>query len=260
MSKTQQFIRAKKRKRLIKRLILSTIVSIIVIIAFIYKAPIFNVKKINITGDKTISENELQEKINGYMGQNIFAINYDEMISKILTNPYIKDVKISKKSYNTLNVVITEGNVSYYIQEGEKFKVISNEGLYVETLDTIEGLNLVQVIGLKDNGKGIGEKIIDDENLCDNLNDFNPIIKSELSELRIEKLDFSNISDIKGYIGNIEINFGDSSNLLNEYDKNGKVNNVGKINKVLNIIEQKNMQKGYIDVSFDGPPVVKIES
>ncbi|MGL5086874.1 MAG: cell division protein FtsQ/DivIB, partial [Clostridium sp.] len=208
----------------------------------------------------TVNENELQEQVKEFIGQNIFTINYNEMEKKILKNPYIKEATITKKNINKLNVVVSEGKVSYYIEDGEKFKIITNDGYYVESLDTIEELNLVNVIGLKDNGKSVGEKIIDDENLCNNLEKFYPILKSEFTDLRIEKLDVSNILDIKAYIGNIEIKFGDSSNLVNEYDKLGAIYKIGKINKVLNIIEQNNMKKGYIDVSFDGEPVVKIET
>lgn len=260
MSKTQEFIRIRKRKRLIKRLIVGAIVSILAIVIFIFKAPIFNLKKVEIIGEKTVSEKEVQELIKGYIGGNIFSINYNDMKDKLLTNPYIKEATISKKSNNSLEIVIRESKVSYYIQDGDTYKVITNDGYYVEKLDSIEGRNLVNVVGVKDNGKGIGEKIIEDSSACMNLNSFYPILKSDLSEFRIEKLDLSNILDIKGYIGNVEIKFGDNSNLLDEYDKSGQIETKGKMNKVLNLLEQNKIEKGYIDVSFDGPAVVKIES
>ena len=46
MNKAQEFIRLKKRKRMIKRLVITSIIMVTAIIIFIYKAPIFNVKQI----------------------------------------------------------------------------------------------------------------------------------------------------------------------------------------------------------------------
>jgi len=248
MNKAQEFIRIKRRKRKIKRLTMSAIILVIAIILFIYKAPIFNVKNIMFTGIKTVNENELQDGLKDYIGKNIFTINYKEVQEKVLENPYIKDVVVNKKGTNTLDITIEEGKVVYYIQVDETYKAITNDGFYVEKLDTLEGRNLVNVTGVKDNGKKVGEKIIDDDNIIKILNEFSPIIKSDLSELRIEKLDVSDILNIKGYIKGVEVLFGNNENLLE------------KINKVLNILEQNNIEKGYINISFDGPPVVKIES
>lgn len=248
MNKAQQFIKLKKRKRMIKRLGVASIILVIAIIIFIYKAPIFNVKKVIFTGITTLNEKELQECIKEYIGENIFILDYKEMKEKILENPYIKEVTINKKSTTILSISIEEGNVSYYLQDGETYKAITNEGFYVEELTTLEGRNLVNIVGAKDNGKGIGEKIIDDESISKILNEFYPIIKSDITDLRVEKIDITNTLYIKAYIRGVEILFGNSEDL------------VGKMNKALNILEQNNIEKGYIDVSFNGPAVIKIES
>ena len=68
------------------------------------------------------------------------------------------------------------------------------------------------------------------------------VIPEELKFSEINILDLNNISC---YIGNVEIILGDSSNLLD------------KMNIALNIIEQGIITKGYIDMSFDGAPVIK---
>ena len=65
----------------------------------------------------------------------------------------------------------------------------------------------------------------------------------------LSSLDISNIVNIIGYIGNVEIFFGDDSDLYN------KMENVYRIMLSDNI----NIAKGYINVSFNGSPVVKIE-
>lgn len=248
MNKAQEFIRKKRRKKRIKRLSIASVISIIAIILFIYKAPIFNVKEISFTGVTTVNEEELEGMLNEYIGKNIFTINYKEISEKILENPYIKNVEVDKNGNSALEVKIEEGKVVYYIREDETYKAITNDGFYVERLETIEGRNLVNVIGVKDNGKEVGQKIIDDEKVIKVLNDFNPILKSSVSELRVESLDVSDIFNIKGYISGVQILFGSNEDL------------VEKMNKVLNILEQNTMEKEAIDIRFKDQPVIKVKS
>ena len=47
-------------------------------------------------------------------------------------NAYIKDVKISKKGINKINISITESKVAYYIESNGIFRVINNDGNNVE--------------------------------------------------------------------------------------------------------------------------------
>ena len=254
MNKAQEFIKIKRRKRMIKRLTLTSILVIIAIVFFIYKSPIFNIKQITFNGIDVANEQELKDGLSKYVGKNIFTVDYKEIKKEILNNPYIKKVSINKKNNSILNVTVEEDKVSYYIQQGDEYKIITNDGVLVEKLTTLEDKNLVKVIGVTDNGREVGQKIIDDENKLRVLSSFSPIIKSNLSDLKIEKLDISNIIYIKGYINGIEIRFGDTSDLVGTDEK------PGKIIKVLNTLEQNNITKGYIDVSFNGSPVVKIES
>ena len=53
------------------------------------------------------------------------------------------------------------------------------------------------------------------------------------------------MNNIVCYIQNVEIMIGDSSDLID------------KMNLALNAIEQGVISKGYIDMSFNGPPVIK---
>ena len=64
-------------------------------------------------------------------------------------------------------------------------------------------------------------------------------------ELKFSEINIFDLSNIICYIGNVEIIIGDSSDLIN------------KVNVALNLIEQGIITKGYIDLSFDGPPVIK---
>lgn len=245
MNSKNQFIRRKKKKKVIKRLILALFVFTIGIIIFIYKSPVFNLKKINLTGLVTLTNESLQEKLKYNIGQNIFTIDYNEIEKELKENPYIKEIKITKKGINSLNINIKENKIAYYFESEGKLKAINNEGIIVEELDSLEGRNLIMLTGADLTEKTVGDKVTDNPNLKNVLEKFYQIIELMPQEYVFSKIDIKDINNIVCYIGNVEIIIGDITNLAD------------KMNLALNAIEQGVISKGYIDMSFNGPPVIK---
>lgn len=243
--KSNKFIKRKKRNKVIKRLILGLFVIIIGIIIFIYKSPIFNLKKINISGLVTLSNESLQEKLKYHIGQNIFTIDYNEIEKELKENPYIKEIKVSKKGINTLNINIKENKIAYYFESDGKIKAIDNEGVIVEELVTMDDRKLIKLIGIDLSNKSVGDKISDDINLPDTLEKFYNIIEVMPQEYVFSQINIEDLNNIVCYVENVEIKIGDISNLID------------KMNLALNAIEQGVISKGYIDMSFNGPPVIK---
>lgn len=249
MKDVKMFIKAKKRKKLIKKLILMTIVVVVGVFIFITKAPIFNIKSIALKGNVTIADEVILSEVSDRIGLNIFTVNQKEIKEEILKNRYVSTVEVKRKGINTLEIDITEEAPVYYIDNGVELLIINNDLEVLEEVDNIEGRNLVEV-------KGIDLSAKDDESRVDEFNsyksilsNFYPFISQNRESIYFSSLDLSNIVNIIGYIGNVEILFGDDSNLYN------KMENVYRIMLDDNI----NIAKGYINVSFNGSPVVKIE-
>lgn len=249
MKDVKKFIKAKKRKRLIKKLTLITIVVVVGGFIFITKAPIFNIKAITFKGNVTISSELLLSEVNDRIGLNIFTVNERKIREEILKNRYVSTVDIKRKGINTLEINITEEAPVYYINNGVELLIINNDLEVLEEVDNIDGRNLVEI-------KGIDLSVKDDENRVDEFNsyksiltNFYPFISQNRESIYLSSLDVSNIVDIIGYIGDVEILFGDDSDLYN------KMENVYRIMLDDNI----NIAKGYINVSFNGSPVIKVE-
>lgn len=249
MKDVKKFIKAKKRKKLIKKLILITIVLVVGGFIFITKAPIFNIKSITFKGNVTISSEVLLSGVSDRIGLNIFTVNEKDIKEEVLKNRYVSTVDIKRKGINALEINITEEAPVYYINNGIELLIINNDLEVLEEVDNIEGRNLVEI-------KGIDLSVKDDESRVDEFNsykniltNFYPFISKNRESIYLSSLDVSNIVNIIGYIGNVEIFFGDDSDLYN------KMENVYRIMLDDNI----NIAKGYINVSFNGSPVIKIE-
>ena len=102
MKDVKKFIKAKKRKKLIKKLILMTIVVAVGGFIFITKAPIFNIKSIALKGNVTIADEVLLSGISDRIGLNIFTVNQKQIKEEILKNRYVSTVEIKRKGINTL--------------------------------------------------------------------------------------------------------------------------------------------------------------
>lgn len=249
MKDVKKFIKAKKRKKLIKKLILITIVLVVGGFIFITKAPIFNIKAITFKGNVTIASEVLLSGVSDRIGLNIFTVNEKDIKEEVLKNRYVSNVDIKRKGINTLEINITEEAPVYYINNGIELLIINNDLEVLEEVDNIEGRNLVEI-------KGIDLSVKDDESRADEFNsykniltNFYPFISKNRESIYLSSLDVSNIVNIIGYIGNVEIFFGDDSDLYN------KMENVYRIMLDDNI----NIAKGYINVSFNGSPVIKID-
>ncbi|MCF0149236.1 MAG: FtsQ-type POTRA domain-containing protein [Clostridium sp.] len=240
-----KFLIKKKRKKLIKRIVLGLFVFIIGIIIFIYKAPIFNLKKINITGLVTISNESLQEKLKYNLGQNIFTLDYNKMEKELKTNPYIQEVNIKKKGIGTINISVIENKIAFYLISNNKIKAINNEGVIVEELDDLGDRKLTKLSGIDVSEKTVGSKIFDDNELPEVLGTFYKMIEVIPEELKISEINILDLNNIICYVGNVEIILGDSLDLID------------KVNIALNLIEQGTITKGYIDLSLEGTPVIK---
>lgn len=240
-----KFVKKKRRKKTIKKVILGLFIIIIGTIIFIYKAPIFNLKKINISGLVTLSSESLQEELKYNIGQNIFTIDYNKIEKILKENPYIKEIKISKKSINQININIVENKIAYFLSSNGNITTINNEGIVVEETDDIGDRSLTKLTGIDISDKKIGDKISEDNKITFVLETFYKMIEVIPEEFKISEINIYDFNNIICNIGDVEIILGDSSNLLD------------KMNIALNILEQKIVTKGYIDMSFEGKPIIK---
>ena len=102
MKDAKKFIKAKKRKKLIKKVTLMTIVIVVALFIFFTKAPIFNIKSITFKGNVTIAKEVLYSEVEDRIGLNIFTVNQKSIKEEILKNRYVSSVSVKRKGLNGL--------------------------------------------------------------------------------------------------------------------------------------------------------------
>ncbi|MGL5615570.1 MAG: cell division protein FtsQ/DivIB [Sarcina sp.] len=249
-NQVQKFIEKKKRKKLRKKVVMIVFLITGVTLGVMFKGSFFNINDIKLQGNVILDEkNIVKEK--EILGQNIFLFDNKKLENIILSNPYIQSVNIKKELPNKLKVAIEERKMIYKIKEGDKNYILNKSLVLMDIKDSLEdGVSLIELQGITLENKVIGETIIKDEGrikaaeiLGENLLD------KEKKMALADNVEINSLNNIVMNKGNIKIILGNLDNLEEKY------------NKALKILssEASNMESGYIDVSFNGNPVIKEE-
>ncbi len=247
MSEINEYIRKKKRKKAIKRRMISVIIITIGLVMFLTNSQVFNLKEITIEGTVTVPENQLLEKIKDRIGKNIFTLDRKLIKKELMENKYITSVNINQNGMDSLNIIVEEIAPIYFIKNNDIILILNDDLEVIEEVVDLGERQLVEITGIAIDEINREENKDKKHGYINVLNQFHPFITENRENIRLKRLEIANVSDIKGYIGDVEIFFGDTANLLN------KMENVYRI-----LLDPTNIiNKGYIDVSFEGNPIIK---
>ena len=119
--------------------------------------------------------------------------------------------------------------------------------IFLEEVDSIEDKKLIELRGLDIENLNLGDKVSNEkkiEKIAEDFYDMEQVIEENGEEFSITAVDVSNISDLKAYIGNIEISLGTYENVFK------KMSDSIQIYKKFDVTER-------INVGFDGSPDFK---
>ncbi|EJE7234953.1 FtsQ-type POTRA domain-containing protein [Clostridium botulinum] len=248
---TDEYIKIKKKRKRIKRIVVLFIFLISILVTLCLKIPYFNIESIEVQGNVNISKELIKDTSTIKTGNNIFYANKRDAIDNISLNPYIEEVKITKKFPNKLQIYVKEREALFYNKVDKDFFIISKNGCLLEKRKDIKNMKLINLQGFEFNESKIGNPLKSkDERAVKILNDFGVLLKNNTSDVVFTQLDLRNLLDIRIYSKGICVKIGTSDQIEK------------KLNTAVNILkrdELKKAKKGYVDVSYEGNPVFYIE-
>ncbi len=196
---------------------ISSILLIGVVIVFLLVAPVFNIAKIEVDGNKLVSKEKIISLSELKKGENIFKFG-SKVNEKIKENKYIESVDIKKVLPSTVKIIVQEREVKYQINLINCFAYIDKNGYILENsslkkeVPTIVGLKITE-------NELINKDRLDTQDL-EKLGKINKIIESAKS-INIDKLITEINNSENQYILYLEskkkkIYVGDALNLINK--------------------------------------------
>lgn len=241
----------KKKKKIIqlKKTMLILVVMISILITLALTLPTFNLSEILVSGLVNLSEDSVKTTTKLEKGTNIFKVRTKKIEKELEKNPYILKATINRKYPNKLAIAINERKIAFYTEISGGFYVIDDKGVVLEKKDSIEGIQALRIEGIDETCLKIGEPIknIDEDKIKGICNIYEFLKENSLFEkYTIIKLEVNDFIDLKLYVNNLQIKLGTAD----------KVNS--KVAKGFSIIESGDFgeMKGYVDVSFEGNPVI----
>ena len=243
-----EYIKKHKRKKIRKKLILFFAFFFSITILILLKAPFFNIQDVKVENNKVINSKEIIDKSELY-GKNIFYINQKDVRSKIEANPYIDGVQLKRVLPNGIVINVTERKTVYFFKNSDGIYVLNSELKILEKRDNIDGMSLTELTGITPTATEVGAYLSNDEKVKRIATNIGKYLETNRSDVKFNSLQIKDPTSITMTVGDVRILLGTDENLED------------KFNSCIRILKDNNigLKKGYIDVSFDGEPVIKQE-
>lgn len=216
---------------------------ILLVILFIYiciSSSIFELKQIDVDGNSKITKSEIIKIGDIETGKNIFKYNLNDVEKKLLVNPYIKYVKVSRKFPDKLVITIKENSEYAIIKEGASYIYIGENGLVLSEQKDIKNKNIPLVSGIEIKNKKLNTKIK---------------INSDKSNYIILAIDTLKKNNMSRKIESIKINKNkmymktdDNTNIVLKIDEDIEYN-INRLKAILVDLKSNNKKGGNIDLT-----------
>lgn len=242
--KKQQKQQKLKMQRIRALMIFSIAVMLLIILLFM--TPIFNIRKITVSGNEVVTVEEMDAQIGNLVGENLFKTGSGTIEKRLKTIAYIENVDVSKRLFPpSVKVVVEECKPAGYVGING-FNVVLNSDLKViSDSNNISVDNIPQITGVNTDSYKKGEIFrTDSDDKTSALKTF--LVSMENLEMiqDIDYIDIASITDIEfRYQDRITVECGSANSLER------KLNLFKETVKSSNIAEDA---RGTLDLSISG--------
>lgn len=232
---------AKKHRPNPFKVIMFIIIAIIITLG-VLATSIFNINQIDVEGNKYYSDDEVINMAHATIGKNlIYKSGAKEIKNYLNQNPYIEEVKISKKLPSTLVINVKEREQIAAIVYGDEYLVIDENGLLLRKTDTEPKLTLLT--GIKVTKVELGE-VVETEEPKLLTNALKLIGSAKDGDLYFTQIKMSELY-IRAYIYESLVCIGTIDDFVDTIDKY-------RLQQVIDALFKKGIKRGTITLSKDG--------
>jgi cell division protein FtsQ len=230
----------KKKKRKKKRYLLKFILlaAFIVGMYFFFTSSLFDIQKITVENNSYYTVEQVISLAGAKTGENLFEASLSQMKEKLLTDPYIKNVKLKRKLPAEVVILVEERKEDAAVPYGNQYIIIDNEGMVLRKTDTEPTLTLLMGMTIENMEPGTPLAVEENALLTDTLKLLREI---KNYELYFKKIDLSNIT-IKAYIYDQLVCEGAPENIMSNLDS---------LQEVLYDLYTKGIERGVIKMGSD---------
>lgn len=234
----------RKRRKTRKKILIGLMLVLMICIGLLF-TPLFNLKELEIEGNKKVKTEDIIKSSGFILSENIFKFKLNTAGETIAKIPYINSVIIQRKLPGKIEISVTECIPMAYIQCANEMVVVDKDGKVLEKKTEDINYNLPILFDFKFDKYTLGEKISKNNN--EKLQKTLEITKNLYNNNLIE--DVLSITTTKG---ELYLNFRDGLKVIvgDEKDIGSKLTMLKEVLKVMpdksgGIIDARDPQKLY---------------
>jgi cell division protein FtsQ len=248
---TKDIIRRERKRKVSGFLKTILFLALLVTTAYILiQSPLFTVQEITVENNKFLKTEEIVSLSGLHTGTNIFRVDFRIAKQKIKTHPMVDEVEIKRVFPDEIRISLLERKPLANLVIKGGFIEIDEKGYYLRIVNDLSNNdNLPIVSGVKYKNQVVAQQI-KEENLVVGLTylkNCSKALKAQISEVNVSDANNVIFYSLSGF----RIIVGDDSRIA---DKVEHLDEIIKNNK------DKLKDIEYIDVSFNGDPVIKFNS
>lgn len=236
--------RRQKRRRL-KGLVFSLL--IITSLFFFLHSGIFSLQAVEVRGNVRVPEGEVLRLAAVEPGLNLWQLDVRAVAERVRVHPLIEEVQVERRWPHTLVITLREREALALLPAQEGFWVVDGQGYVMEGTSSLRQRELPLISGLE-LGEDLGPGVcLRDEGLkaaLTVLKELSPQDRQQIMEIEAGEAD-----NLLLYLqGQVKVKFGDSGGVEEKWQRlKEALQGAGPLGSL-----------EYIDVSFAGPPVIKV--
>lgn len=153
----------RRRKKARKKMMLGIMLVLMICIGLLF-TPLFNLKELEITGNKKVTTEDIIKKSGFVLSENIFKFKLNTAGESIAKIPYINSVIIQRKLPGKVEISVTECIPLAYIQSVDGMVVVDKDGKVLEKKTEEVTYVLPILFDFKFDKYVLGEKISENNN------------------------------------------------------------------------------------------------
>lgn len=230
----------KKKKRRKKHYFLRFVILAAVVagIYYFFTSSMFDIQRITVLNNSYYTSEQLISLAGAKTGENLFKASLSEMKENLLTDPYVKNVKLKKKLPAEVQIIVEERKEDAAIPYGNSYIIIDGEGMVLRKTGTAPTLPLLLGMTIENMEPGTPLKVEENAALTDTLKLLAEVKKHEIF---FKKIDISSIT-VKAYIYDQLVCEGTPEDIMHNMDS---------LREVLYDLYTKGIERGVIKMGSD---------
>ncbi|MCI5721034.1 MAG: FtsQ-type POTRA domain-containing protein [Firmicutes bacterium] len=232
----------KKRKKKNYFLRLLIFIAIVAAVAVFLNSSLFDVKNIEVEGNRYYSDSQIINMSGAVPGCNLFwGVGSGQIKSRLKEDPYFTDVKIKRKLPDTVIIQVDERAQIGAVTYGDRYIVVDSDGTILRKSKVDPKITIIT--GLTINKMDIGETIgVEEKNTLNAT--LNMLSVMQEGDMYFKKVDVSRVI-VKAYIYDTLVVKGTTKQMIKNIQS-------GELQKVVNSFIKNNMKRGTLNLGDNG--------